>query len=62
MAAVPGNYSYQSSEYTPSAATATGGRISNGLVFNSAGGGFGLIKMLAFAGVALLALRIWRAK
>lgn len=62
MAAVPGNYSYQSSEYTPSAATSTGGRISNGLVFNSAGGSIGLVKMLALAGVVLLVLKVWRAK
>jgi len=40
--------------------TATGGRISNGMIFNTAGGSLGLIKILAVCGAALLALRIWR--
>ena len=43
---------------------ATGGRASTGLVVNtsSAGGSIGLVKMLAIAGVALLAYRIFRRK
>lgn len=42
--------------------TAQGGKISNGAIFNSSGGSFGLVKTLAFAGVALLALKILRKK
>ena len=40
--------------------SAMGGRISNGMIFNTAGGSFGLVKMLALAGVALLAFQIYR--
>ena len=44
--------------------TATGGRASTGMVFNSssAGGTFGLVKMLTLAGIALIAFRLWRKK
>lgn len=42
--------------------SAQGGKISNGSSFNFAGQSFGLVKMLALAGVALLALRILRKK
>lgn len=42
--------------------TATGGRISNGMIFNTAGGSIGLVKILCFAGVALLAYRIYRGR
>lgn len=40
--------------------SAMGGRISNGMIFNTAGGSFGFVKMLALAGVALLAFKIYR--
>ena len=39
--------------------SAGGGRISNGMIFNTAGGSFGLVKMLALSGVALIALKIF---
>ena len=44
--------------------TATGGTAKTGLVINtsSAGGSFGVVKMLAFAGVGLLIYRLWRSK
>lgn len=42
--------------------TAQGGKISNGFFINSAGSTFGLVKMLALAGVTLLALKILRKK
>ena len=42
--------------------TAQGGKISNGAIFNSSGSNFGLVKMLALAGVTLLALKILRNK
>ena len=45
-----------------SAATATGGRASTGIVFNTSGGSMGLVKTLALAGAALLVFRIWRSK
>lgn len=45
-----------------SSATAHGGKISTGLTFNSLGGSFGLVKILTFAGIALLALKILRKK
>lgn len=47
-----------------SAATATGGRASTGIVFNtsSAGGTIGLVKMLAFTGIGLIIYRLWRSK
>ena len=40
-----------------SSATSTGGSIKNGAIFNSSGGGIGLVKMLALAGIGFL---IWR--
>ena len=40
--------------------TAQGGKIETGAIFNSAGSNFGLVKMLALAGGALLALKILR--
>ena len=52
------NYDFGSS----ATSATTGGRISNGMIFNSSGTGFGLVKMLAFAGVALIALRLLRSK
>lgn len=45
-----------------SSSTAQGGKISNGPIFNSLGFNFGLVKMLALAGVALLAIKIYRKK
>lgn len=42
---------------------AQGGRISNGMVFNTSGAGhFGILKMLVIAGVALIAFKIYRGK
>lgn len=40
-----------------SSATATGGSIKNGMTINTSGGGIGLVKMLALAGVGFI---IWR--
>lgn len=40
-----------------SSATALGGQIDNGAIFNTSGGGIGLVKMLALAGVGFI---IWR--
>ena len=40
--------------------SAVGGRISNGMTFNAAGGSIGLVKMLAIAGALLIALKIWK--
>lgn len=42
--------------------TAQGGKIENGMIFNSSGTSFGLVKMLALAGITLLALKILRKK
>ena len=42
--------------------SAQGGKISNGPIFNSLGFNFGLVKMLALAGVALLVIKIYRKK
>lgn len=36
---------------------ATGGQIKNGAIFNTSGGGLGLVKTLAYAGIGFL---IWR--
>ena len=41
---------------------AQGGQIRNAAIFNTSGGGFGLVKMLAMAGFALLAWRLIRSK
>ena len=60
MAAPAGNYDLDNTSSASSGAT--GGRISNGMIFNSAGGGLGLVKMLAIAGVALIALRILKGR
>lgn len=40
--------------------SAQGGKISGGFTFNTAGGSFGLVKMLAIAAVALIGFKIWR--
>lgn len=45
-----------------STSSATGGKISNGAIFNSAGSTFGLVKMLTLAGIALIALKILKGK
>ena len=42
--------------------SAVGGRISNGMLFNSAGSNFGLVKIIAIGAIALFALKIWRKK
>ena len=44
------------------ARSAQGGRISNGMIFNGAGGSFGLVKILAIAGVALIAFKIYMGR
>lgn len=41
---------------------AQGGRISNGMIFNTSGKNIGLVKMIAIAGVALLVYRIYRGR
>lgn len=41
--------------------SAQGGRISNGMIFNTAGGSFGLVKMLCVAGIVLIIYR-WSVK
>lgn len=43
-------------------AAAQGGTIKNAAIFNTSGGGVGIVKLLAIAGVALLAYRIYRSK
>lgn len=43
-----------------SAASAQGGKIETGTTFNFVGGNFGLVKILTFAGITLLALKILR--
>ena len=43
-------------------AAAQGGNIKTGTIFNISGGNIGLAKILALAGVALLAYRIYRSK
>lgn len=43
-------------------AAAQGGSIKNGAIFNTSGGGVGIVKLLTIAGVALLAYRIIRSK
>lgn len=46
-----------------SAATSRSGDIRNGWIWNTSDSShFGLVKMLALAGVALLALRIWKGR
>ena len=52
------NYDFGSS----ATSAATGGKASTGLIVNSSGGSIGLVKMLALAGVALIALRLLRRK
>lgn len=42
--------------------SATGGKITNGAIFNSSGKSFGLVKILALAGIALIALKILKDK
>ena len=43
-------------------AAAQGGNIKTGAILNTSGGNFGIVKMLAIAGVALIALRILKDK
>ena len=57
---VEGNISL--SDAMNATSSAQGGRISNGMIFNSSGGSLGLVKMLAIAGVALIAFRIYKGK
>lgn len=46
-----------------SSATSRSGDIRNGWIWNTSDSShFGLVKMLALAGVALLALRIWKGR
>lgn len=60
MAAVPaGNYNL---DQTTSSA-ATGGRVDNGPIFNSSSaGGLGLVKTLAYAGIAFVFWRMFFGK
>lgn len=43
-------------------AASQGGSIKTGAIFNTSGGGVGIVKILTIAGVALLAYRILRSK
>lgn len=49
-------------DFNNATSSAGGGRISNGMIFNSAGSSFGLVKTVALAGVLLLALRIFKGR
>ena len=60
MAGVPLNINVSDALNNESAAT--GGRISNGMIFNTSGQSIGLVKMLCLAGVALLALKILKGQ
>lgn len=56
-----GGGSYELSDQ--SAATATGGRIDTGAIFNISGGSFGLVKtFLALAGIGFILWRILSRK
>lgn len=55
------NNSFENTEQTSS--LATGGHISNGMIFNSSGtGSIGIVKLLAFTGIGLLLWRVFRGK
>ncbi|MBQ8436768.1 MAG: hypothetical protein IJX20_03865 [Alphaproteobacteria bacterium] len=43
-----------------SAASAQGGKISNGMIINTSGTGIGLVKMLALAGFGVIIWRLMR--
>lgn len=58
MALPAGNYDLDNTSSAPSAAT--GGTIKNGMTINSSGGGIGIVKMLALAGIGLIIWRIVR--
>lgn len=54
-----GTYDFSAS----ATSSAQGGKISTGTIFNtSTSGGVGFVKMLAFAGFALILYRIYRRK
>lgn len=55
-----GGGSYELSDQ--SAATATGGRIDTGAIFNISGGSFGLVKTLALAGIGFILWRVLSRK
>lgn len=40
--------------------SAQGGRISNGMIFNTSGQHIGIVKLLALSAVVLFGLKIWR--
>ncbi len=43
-----------------SRASATGGKIGSQLINNTSGGGIGIVKLLAIAGVCVVLFRVWR--
>lgn len=43
-----------------SRASATGGKIGSQLINNTSGGGVGIVKLLAIAGVCVVLFRVWR--
>lgn len=57
-AELSGEYDFGSSASSAS----QGGSIKNGMIFNSSGGHFGLVKMLAVAGFGIILLKILRKK
>ena len=60
MATIPtGNYSLDQT----TSSSAMGGRVDNGPIFNSSSsGGLGLVKTLAYAGIAFVFLRMYKKK
>lgn len=52
----------EASQYTDfgSSASATGGKIGSQLINNTSGGGIGIVKLLAIAGVCVVLFRMWR--
>lgn len=53
----------QVSDALNNTSSAMGGRISNGMIFNTSGGGqIGIVKLVALGAFALIAFKIWRKK
>lgn len=61
MALPAGNYNLDNQSSATSAAT--GGRIDNGMIFNSSGAGnIGIVKLLTYTGIGYLLWQIFRRK
>lgn len=58
MALPAGNYDLDNTSHATSGAQ--GGRIGSNFIYNSAGGGIGIVKMLAMAGVAVILLKLMK--